>query len=65
MSVAVIDLVNHDVDNQMSGFISKTLDVMNNANFDESVIKNSYSLTAKNIEGLWKRFYPPCMMNLT
>ena len=34
MSLAVIDLVNNDVDNQMSGFISKTLDVMNNANFD-------------------------------
>jgi hypothetical protein len=49
MSIAVIDLVNNDVDNQMGGFISKTLDVMNSANFDESVIKNAYSLTSKNI----------------
>ena len=65
MRVAVVDLINSDVENQMSGFIRKTLDTMNNSNFDETLIKNEYKLTARNIEGLWKKFYPPCMMHLT
>ena len=34
MRVEVVDLLNNDVENQMSGFIRKTLDTMNNANFD-------------------------------
>jgi len=65
MRVAVVDLLENDVENQMSGFIRKTLDTLNTSNYDESLINNQFKLTIKNIEGLWKRFFPPCMLNLT
>ena len=38
---------------------------MNNSNFDESLVKNEHKLTMRNIDKLWKRVYPPCMMHLT
>ena len=49
MRVAVVDLINNDVENQMSGFIRKTLDTMNNSNFDETLVKNEHKLTMRNV----------------
>jgi DNA primase large subunit len=65
MRVKVVDLLDNDVENQMSGFIRKTLDTLNTSNYDENLITNQFKLTIKNVEGLWKRFFPPCMLNLT
>jgi len=37
---------------------------LNSTNFDEVTINNDFKLTIKNVETLWKRFFPPCMLNL-
>lgn len=34
MRVAVVDLLNNDTENQVSGFIRKTLDTLNSSNYD-------------------------------
>jgi DNA primase large subunit len=61
----VIEMLNGDVENQMSAFIRKTLETLNTTNFDDAAILNSqFKLNIKNVESLWKRFFPPCMMNL-
>ena len=40
MKVAVADLLDNDVENQMSGFIRKTLETLNTTNYDQSLINN-------------------------
>jgi DNA primase large subunit len=61
----VIEMLNSDIENQMSAFIRKTLETLNTTNFDDSSILNSqFKLNLKNVEQLWKRFFPPCMMHL-
>lgn len=54
-----------DVENQLNSFLRKTLETLNNASFDESTMNNEFKLTIKNIEGLWKKYFPPCMHYLT
>lgn len=49
MRIGVVDLLDNDVENQMSGFIRKTLDTLNTTNYDESLITNQFKLTIKNI----------------
>jgi len=60
-----MDMVSRDVDNQVSAFIRKTVETLNTTSFDETSINNEFKLNLKNVESLWKRFYPPCMLNLT
>jgi hypothetical protein len=36
----VIELINNDVENQMSAFLRKTLETLNTSNFDEVTINN-------------------------
>lgn len=61
----VMEMLNADTENQISAFIRKTLDTLNTSNFDDSAILNSqFKLNLKNVESLWKRFFPPCMMQL-
>lgn len=61
----VMELINNDVENQLSAFLRKTLDTLNTTNFDDVTINSEFKLNIKNVETLWKRFYPPCMLNLT
>jgi DNA primase large subunit len=65
MKVAVVDLLQNDVENQLNGFLRKTLDTLNTSSFDESAINSQFKLNIKNVDSLWKKFYPPCMLNLT
>ena len=65
MQVAVIEMLNNDVENQMSAFLRKTLDTLNTTNFDDTLINSQFKLNIKNVDALWKRFFPPCMLNLT
>jgi len=64
MRVPLIELLNNDVENQMNGFLTKTLETLNTTNFDETIISPQFKLNIKNIDVLWKRFFPPCMLNL-
>ena len=64
MQVAVIEMLNNDVENQMNAFLRKTLDTLNTTNFDDTLINNQFKLNIKNVDALWKRFFPPCMLNL-
>jgi DNA primase large subunit len=57
-------MLNSDVENQMSGFIRKTVQAMNSSNFDDTMIKNQHKLTLKNVDMLSKKFFPPCMQHL-
>ena len=60
----VIELINNDIENQMSGFIRKTLDTLNSVNFEETAVSADSKLTIKNMEGIWKKLFPPCMLHL-
>jgi DNA primase large subunit len=61
----VIEMLNSDSENQMSAFIRRTLESLNTSNFDDSSLAGSqFKLTLKNVDALWKRFFPPCMMHL-
>ncbi len=61
----VAELLATDSENQLSAFIRKTLETLNTTNFDDSSLQNSqFRLTIKNVEALWRRFFPPCMMHL-
>ncbi len=64
MRIPIIEMLNNDVENQMSSFIRKTVETMNSSNFDETIINNQFKLNLKNIESLWKKFFPPCMQQL-
>jgi DNA primase large subunit len=48
----------------MSAFLNKTLETLNHVDFDESKIDSQFKLNIKNIEVLWKKYFPPCMLNL-
>jgi DNA primase large subunit len=62
----VTELLAGDSENQVSAFIRKTLETLNTSNFDDSSLQNSqFRLTLKNVESLWRRFFPPCMMHLS
>jgi len=61
----VAEMLANDSENQVGAFIRRTLDTLNTTNFDESTLQNSqFKLTLKNVESLWRKFFPPCMMHL-
>ena len=45
-----VDLINNDVENQMSGFIRKTLDTMNNSHFGEKRASTDYEKCRNTLE---------------
>ena len=45
----VLEMLNKDVENQMSGFIRKTLDTLNSTSFDDTTVSSDSKLTLKNM----------------
>lgn len=64
MVVPVHKMLNSDVDDQLNSFLRMTLETLNSVNVDEEALNKSYRLSLKNIEGLWKKYFPPCMLYL-
>ena len=61
----VAEILEQDSENQISTFLYSTLESMNQASIQEAELSGNLKLTLKNVEGMWQKYFPPCMMSLT